>query len=89
MKLSKLSAEAGIGLVSWAKYEYGDELFFDGIGSLPTEWAWVLIQLKVADDWPEWFPKGKWATLQVIETFLMDEAREAREAREQKRILSV
>lgn len=79
MKLSQLSAEAAQGLIEWAKHEH-DELFFDGIGSLPTEWAWVLLQLKVADDCPEWFPRGKWATIQVIETFLTEEAKAQKRA---------
>jgi hypothetical protein len=78
MKLSKLSNEAADGLVKWAEYEHQDSLFFDGIGSLPAEWAWVHFQLKVAEDRPEWFPKGKWATIQAIEMFLTAEAYEAK-----------
>ena len=75
MKIDKLSPEARDGLLGWAIFQHADELLFDSIGSLPTEWAWVLIQLKVADDKPEWFPRGKWATLQAIEQFLLEEAR--------------
>jgi hypothetical protein len=75
MKLDQLSATAADGLIEWAKYQHGDELFFDGIGSLPAEWAWVVFQLKVAEDRPEWFPKGKSATIQRIEQALLDVAR--------------
>lgn len=76
MKLSQLSAEAADGLLKWAKHEHQDDLFFEGISSLPGEWAWVVFQLKVAEDRPEWFPKGRWATIQRIEAFLLEEARQ-------------
>lgn len=75
MKIGILSKEAAEGLVLWATHEYHDELLFDGIGSLPTEWAWIVFQLQVAEDRPEWFPKGKWATIQIIEGYLLAEAR--------------
>jgi hypothetical protein len=74
VKLSRLSTLAADGLVKWAEHQHGDSLFFDGIGSLPEQWAWVCFQLRCADDRPEWFPKGKSATIQVIETFLYQEA---------------
>jgi hypothetical protein len=72
MKIDKLSLTAADGLIEWAKYQHGDELFFDGIGSNPQEWAWVCFQLRVADDNPGWFPKGKSATIQVIEMALYE-----------------
>jgi hypothetical protein len=75
MKLEKLSISTQDGLRLWAKFQHDDEMFFDGIGSSPTEWAWVLIQLKVTEDRPEWFPRGKSATLQVIEKHLLDLAK--------------
>jgi hypothetical protein len=78
MRLEWLSGEAQKGLIEWAKFQH-DELLFEGIGSLPSEWAWVAFQLRAAQDLPEWFPKGKWATIKVIETNLMKEAeRESR-----------
>lgn len=80
MKIDQLSTAAADGLVKWAEFQYGDELFFDGIGGLPQEWAWVCFQLRVADDKPEWFPKGKSATIQVIEMSLYDEATAERRA---------
>lgn len=78
MKLDQLSAQAADGLIAWAKFQHGDELFFDGIGSLPAEWSWVVWQLKVAEDRPAWFPKGKWATIQHIEMSLYETARAER-----------
>ncbi len=30
--------------------------------------AWLLLLLKKCEDLPEWFPKGKWATIQDIES---------------------
>jgi hypothetical protein len=76
--LKRLSEKAQSGLRQWAAFQYGDEMFFDGIGSLPQEWAWVCFQLRVADDKPEWFPKGKSAIIQVIEQFLYEEAKAER-----------
>ena len=29
--------------------------------------AWLVLLLKECEDRPEWFPKGKWATIQHIE----------------------
>jgi hypothetical protein len=75
MKLEQMSKQAAHGLIEWAKFQHGDELFFDGIGSLPAEWAWVVYQLKVAEDRPEWFPKGKSATVQKIEASLYEIAK--------------
>jgi hypothetical protein len=75
MKLEQMSKQAADGLIEWAKFQHGDDLFFDGIGSLPAEWAWVVYQLKVAEDRPEWFPKGKSATVQKIEAALYEMAK--------------
>ena len=33
---------------------------------LPEQWAWIYFQLRGAEDRTEWFPKGKWATIQRI-----------------------
>jgi hypothetical protein len=75
MKITQLSITAADGLIRWAEHQHGDSLFFDGIGSIPEQWAWVCFQLRVADDKPEWFPKGKSATIQVIEQALYEAAR--------------
>ena len=74
MKLELLSTETQHGLRDWASYQHADEMLFDDIGGVPTSWAWLLLQLKVAEDRPEWFPHGKWATLQYIEKLLLAEA---------------
>jgi hypothetical protein len=38
-------------------------------------WARYWFMLREAEDRPEWFPSGKWATLQAIESVLCQEAR--------------
>lgn len=38
--------------------------------------AATLLLLKAAPDNPEWFPKGKWATLQAMEQKLEEKAKE-------------
>jgi hypothetical protein len=73
MKFDRLSPETQAGLRLWAKWN-DDELLFEGIGSSPEHWAWVVFLLRVAEDRPEWFPKGKSATIQVIEQWLYEEA---------------
>ena len=78
MKLEDLLPRTQDGLFKWAQFEHGDDMFFDGIGSIPEQWAWVWFQLRAAEDRPEWFPSGKWATLQAIEAFLDEEARAQR-----------
>jgi hypothetical protein len=40
----------------------------------PMPWVWITFQLRVAEDRPEWFPKGKFATIQVIEQWLYEES---------------
>jgi hypothetical protein len=81
MKLERLSSETQEGLRQWARWMHDDELLFDGIGSQPEHWAWICFQLRVAEDRAQWFPKGKWATIQVIEEFLYEEAKQLRPAR--------
>ncbi len=74
MRLPRLSQEAQDGLRLWAAQVHDNQLLFDDIGSLPEHWAWVWFQLRVSKDKPEWFPKGKWATIQTIEAVLNEEA---------------
>lgn len=74
MTMDTLSAETQEGLRRWAKVAHHDEMLFDGIGGAPEQWAWIWFQLQVAEDRPEWFPKGKWATVQFIGGQLIVEA---------------
>lgn len=46
----------------------------------PERMAYVVLVLKKLDDRPEWFPKGKWATIQEIERQLHACADEQAEA---------
>lgn len=78
MNIEKLSSAAQAGLRGWAIFQHGDELLFDGNASSPEFWAWICFQLRVADDQPNWFPKGKSATIQIIEGFLYEEAERER-----------
>ena len=75
MKIDHFSVEARAGLRRWACEALDDELAFDGIASLPEHWAWMWFLLREAEDRPEWFPKGKFATLQFLEQRLVEEAR--------------
>jgi hypothetical protein len=81
MIFDRLSPETQAGLRLWAIWQHDDGLLFDGIGSSPEEWAWIYVQLKVAEGRPEWFPRGKWAAIQVIEQWLYEEAARERDAK--------
>ena len=70
------SQETQDGLRQWAVAAHGDEMIFDDNASAPEFLAWIWFQLREAEDRPEWFPKGKWATLQALEQFLTKQARE-------------
>ena len=35
-------------------------------------WAWIYFQLKEMPDMPDYFPRGKWATIQHIEGLLTE-----------------
>lgn len=74
MKMDRLSIEAQDGLRTLGKQWENDELLFDGLGTL--DWSWWWFRLREMEDRPEWFPKGKWATLQRIEEELTREAKE-------------
>lgn len=39
----------------------------------PEQAAWMVFILKATPDDPETFPKGKWATIQILEQLVMDE----------------
>jgi hypothetical protein len=72
----KLSTEAMNGLRRFCSDVFHDELLPDDLTS-EEGWAWLWFQLADAQDRPEWFPKGKWATIQHIERQLREHAREA------------
>lgn len=76
MKLEYLSIEAQDGLRRLGKEWEQNELLFDGLPSGSAEWAWWWFRLREMEDRLEWFPKGKWATLQRIEQILADEAKQ-------------
>jgi len=38
----------------------------------PARMAWIVLQLRKVKDHEEWFPRGKWATIQAIEQQLDD-----------------
>jgi hypothetical protein len=74
MTLDEFSSETQTGLSNWAIAEHSDGLLFESIGSDPAPWAWIYFQLSAAEDRPEWFPKGKWATLQFLGQRLQKQA---------------
>jgi hypothetical protein len=74
MKLEMVSREAQNGLRLWANDAHGDELLFDDNASAPEFWSWICYQLWASQDRPEWFPKGKSATIQAIQSRLLEEA---------------
>ena len=75
MTLEDFSQETQDGFVRWAVFRHHDDLLFEAIGAEPREWAWIYFQLEIAEDRAEWFPKGKWATLQVFHEHLTELAR--------------
>ena len=52
------------------------DLFEDRKWILATDLARLWFFLRVATDKREWFPRGKWATIQHMETMLTSEARD-------------
>ena len=76
MKIEIFSLAAQEGLRLWAKTIHGDELLFDANASSPEVWSWAYFQLSESEDRAEWFPRGKWATLQLLEGKLREEARD-------------
>jgi hypothetical protein len=75
MKLSDLTPVAQDGLRQWAE-AMGDGLWLEDLPTVADSWSWVCFLLREAQDRPEWFPHGKWATIQRIESLLLEEARE-------------
>lgn len=44
----------------------------------PERMAWIVLLLRVTDDRPAFFPAGKWATIQAIESQLAKAAKQAK-----------
>ena len=74
MKIEMLSREAQNGLRLWANDAHGNGLLFDANASAPEFWSWICYQLQASQDRSEWFPRGKWATIQAIQSRLLEEA---------------
>lgn len=72
MNIDQFSSVAQQGLRLWAKEALADELAVDGTAA--EHWAWIYFLLQVSEDRPEWFRKGKWATIQVLGGQLLKEA---------------
>lgn len=60
-----------VGLRRWLEDHDGHDERLNG--SLES-WALLFFQLRQAEDKPEWFPSGKWATIQHLETMLNEAA---------------
>lgn len=43
----------------------------------PQVWAWIMVRCRVMPDMEQSFPKGKWATIQYMQS-LLDECAETR-----------
>jgi hypothetical protein len=71
-----LSEETQEGIRQFYKDTYGDEDEVGKVCTRPDHWSWLWFLLRQAEDKPEWFPKGKSATLQIIEKHLDAYARE-------------
>jgi hypothetical protein len=76
MNTGKLSISAQDGLRLLGKKWENDELLFECLNNDNEAWAWWWFRLREMEDREEWFPKGKWATLQRIEKILSEEAKE-------------
>lgn len=73
MKLDSLNQLSQQGLRKWGQDKHGDEMLFEGI--TVENWAWLWFQLRESEDRAEWFPSGKWATIQFIEERLAYQAK--------------
>jgi len=76
MKLDQLSEVTRTGLRRLGKEWENEELLFDGLAGNSESWAWWWFRLREMEDRPEWFPRGKWATIQRIEDLLTAEAKQ-------------
>jgi hypothetical protein len=76
MKLSQLSLEAQDGIRRFCTEVFRDPDALDELTDDADAWCKLWFVLRVAPDTPEWFPKGKSATLQFIEGVLLQEAKD-------------
>jgi hypothetical protein len=74
MKITELLVKTQDGLRRWARAVHGDGMLLDDLAD-PKIWKRCCLQLREAVDSPEFFPSGKWATIQAIEWMLQVEAR--------------
>ena len=74
MTLDYLSPAAQKGLRLWALETLPDDRVLNAASS--ESWAWLTFLLWESPDKPEWFPKGKSATIQIIQMKLHQEAKE-------------
>jgi hypothetical protein len=75
MMMRNFSEEAQTGIRLFCLDVHGDELMAEDWGAASEAWAWLAVRLRVAQDRQQWFPKGKWATIQYIEELLLEEAK--------------
>lgn len=71
--ISQLTISAQTGICDFCN-ENGLSELYNGSLYEPSNCAWLLYYLKAAMDLPRWFPKGKWATIQRLESLIYDEA---------------
>ena len=63
------------GLERFVEDTMGWAVLEEGYLRGPVErWAMLYFRLKKAEDRPEWFPSGKWATVQRVERLLEEAA---------------
>lgn len=74
MKMERFSPQTQDGLRLWCQEAHGVEPSWLNNLKSPDDWAWLYFLLKASEDRVEWFPRGKWATLQHLESILLEEA---------------
>lgn len=69
ISLAEFSSNARAALKLWTEnYHYCVPDLDDCFD--PYAWAGIAFLLRATPDLPEYFPKGKWATIQILETML-------------------
>lgn len=63
--LSQFNPVTQQGLKNFCGYFHGHTAVLDS--GTPESWAWLVCQLQQAADREDWFPSGKWATIQAIQ----------------------
>jgi hypothetical protein len=74
--IERFSQETQAGLHRWAHDMWGADLALIGNNDSILAWGWLYFLLRESTDRPEWFPKGKWAIVQILERWLIEAARE-------------